>query len=236
MEVVEFPAVGEGDGVVEGAVDDEDRFVDLFDAVDIWKLVAGEEGNGGDGAEGGEEGGEEDEAGGVLAFGEPAGGAGADGLADDEDAGGGDFFLGEEVGVGGLDGGVAAGFVGGAFAESEAGVVVGEEAEAFGGEFAVEGDEGPDVLGVAVGPEEDGAVWFGGRIPEGGDLFALAAGQHLQTGGVRGVLTCLGLEDEFVGEAAGGDGEDDVDEGEGFEGALPVPLTEDPFSPLHASG
>lgn len=123
-------SVFEGDHLIVLAMDDEKRGLEASDVFEIGKAVAKEDGDIGDGAEGAEERRDEDD--GVMLFlgSQPAGGAGADGLADEDDLVGLTCEGGDEVVVGYFDGTVAAFFRGLASAPAVSGKVVGDDAVA----------------------------------------------------------------------------------------------------------
>ena len=85
-EVEELFAILEGDDLIFFGVDDEEGSFELFDPFQVGEMVAKEDGDAGDDTEGAEEGGDEDDSAMFLLGGEPAGGAGADGLANEEQA------------------------------------------------------------------------------------------------------------------------------------------------------
>ena len=230
-EFVETFAMFEGNGLVFFSVDDEKGGIEFLDPFVVGETVTEEDGEMGHGSKGAQEGGDQND--GVMFFvsGEPAGGAGADGLADEDDLVGVDAEFGNEVLVGRFDGAVAAFFGGFAVAFSIAGEVVRDDAKALEVEGVEIGAKGFEVLGIAVRPEEGGHVWGGGAVVDGGVLvFAFEAGEVcvvLRVGGAGR------LEDEFIGKEDGEEGEEEVDPPDGVKGTFPGPFADDDLFPIH---
>lgn len=156
----------EGDDLVLVAMDDEERYLDVWDAFDVWILVAGENRDTGDSSEGRGEGGYEHQSGSWLTACEPAGWAASDGLTVNQDIFGRNPECAGEMVPGGFRGLVAAVFGGFAFTDAVARVVIGQNAISFGVKGLKPVVEGSDILRVAVGPEQSGHSRLGGEVAD----------------------------------------------------------------------
>lgn len=231
-EFVEAFSILKRDDLIFFAVDDEEGRMAVGDVFEIGESVTEEDRDTGDGAESAEEGGDEDHAAVILTSGEPAGGAGADRLADEDDLVRGNTKVGGEVLIGGFDGVVAAFFGGLAAAFSVAGEVVGDYAEALEVEGIESGAQGFEILGIAVRPEKGGHFRGSGTMIDGDGFLSDSEGGEV--GAVLGIWGARRLEDELIGKEKGEEGEEEVDPADGVEGAFPGPFADEDLFPIHS--